>query len=1508
MKRIFETLLLLQISLFSFGQVRINEFLATNINGMYDPDFGEFSDWIELHNYGTSAVDISGWWLTDDTLNVKKWQFPASSSIPAKGYVVVYADDHNTYPGQQAVVIYTTATTITVKEYHTNFGISAKGEVLTLSDASGNVMDKVKFMEQFPDVSYGRDPQDTDTWLHWGTPTPAKENKGNPADKAQFVAKPEIVGQGGVSLSSVDVQLTCQQTSAVIHYTIDGSYPTEQSPTYTGTITSDTSIVVRAIAYADGYLPSPVASRSFIVDNKHDLPVICITTENRHLWASDFGVYQNGLKDREVPIHIEMYDTAGKQAFSVNAGMALFGSMIFQLPQKPMGIYLKNKYGDEAIDYKLFKNKDITHFESFILRNGGNDYNLTMFRDAMVATTVSGEMDIDYMEYQPAAVYLNGKYWGLYNIREKQNDSYLEQNHNISTSKLDILEDSLLVNNGNEVFYKELLKYIRTADPSKPEFLTGAQKLMDVDNYINMMTAKIYGGYYIWFMNNKYWAERKPGGRWRWFLFDMEHTFAGPSGDGYMENTLQKTLQYPNPIQPEWSTELFRVLMSNKQFRDRFVQTFALHANTTFTATRVNGIIDSLKANIYREMERHIARWSTPGSMFEWENHVAQMSQFATERPNNIFTHFITALKLAGTVKVTMNSNLSQGAILFNDTRIKQSQLSAKIFKNIPFALKAVANPGYKFVRFEGLNGESPDSIKATANMTITAVFEDDSINLLPDTVRGTLIIENNGRPYTSKGDLVIPSGDTLIVKEGVTIQMYPGSSILDYGYLQIKGTAQKNVIIEANQNPANAIPGKDYTWGALCARSSTDSLIVEYAMISNATHGTRAGEEEMSAINIGGGNVRIDHVTITDAVNPIHCQQAGVIIRNCYLKSGYTCDILNIYNCTDIVVENNEIVGSPAEDADAMDLGFLTRGIVRNNKIYGFTGFNSDGVDLGEACDSVLIEGNYIYGNDDKGVSIGGGSIGVLKQNVIVECGKGVGVKDSVSVGYITNNTFFGCGVALACYEKKEGRGGGRTIVENTIISKSKIADMYIDPLSRSSISYSLSDNEMLPGTNNIKSNPKFVSVTMRDFNLLASSPCIDKGNPLSPNDGDGSRADIGARFKYVADTVNTITVNEIFYASKDNMNTGDWIELYNYGQRPVDLSYWTLYDSNNDAAFELPINSIVEAGERVVIADKVDSLAKYQPSWNGKNLCKLTFGLSEKGDEVHLLNQQMMPVFDVIYNNKNNWAWEPSKAGNSLERFEDIPTQSSRDWYASHVFGGTPGEQNSVATPAGNLTINEVIPSQTSSVAQRGIEIFNNDNKILSLRDLYLTNNRNIPCMQYISLDSQIDSLQPAWFAFLESKPRVTPDTFGLVFEPVAFTGFVGLVQIAGRDTIWIDSLSYSIPRNSFTFGRYPDGSDYLGFMNPTIAQSNSGLIDLSSNANPDISTSVYPIPCHDILTIVSPDEIENITITDESGRSVLSVNKQETIDINRFSNGFYIVEITLQKGKTTKLIVKE
>jgi hypothetical protein len=137
--------------------VVINEVMPDNRNTVRDPQ-GEYEDWIELYNRGDKPIDLSSWYLSDDSKDLKKWKFPSGTKIAAGGYLVVWADKGSEAPG-----------------LHANFKLSSDGETIWLAD-SESVFDQLKFPGMEPDKSFGKpDPNSKEPGLL--EPTPHEKNR-----------------------------------------------------------------------------------------------------------------------------------------------------------------------------------------------------------------------------------------------------------------------------------------------------------------------------------------------------------------------------------------------------------------------------------------------------------------------------------------------------------------------------------------------------------------------------------------------------------------------------------------------------------------------------------------------------------------------------------------------------------------------------------------------------------------------------------------------------------------------------------------------------------------------------------------------------------------------------------------------------------------------------------------------------------------------------------------------------------------------------------------------------------------------------------------------------------------------------------------------------------------------------------------------------------------------------------------------------------------------------------
>ena len=385
------------------SQVYINEFQAYNASSYLNQETGNYSDWIEIYNDGDYNVDLGGYSMTNGINEPFKWMIPYGFLIPPKGYLLIWADKLN-------------------YDLHSNFSLKGKGGQILLYDSSNEVVDSVSYDLQYPDISFGRDGVDYN-WCFLEEPTPGENNPG-PISTVEISQEPIVSLQGGFYAGPQLVELTSIVSEAIIRYTVDGSRPTQSSVVYTDAIHINETTVLRAASFEEDLRPSKTITNTYFIDTDFSLPVVSIATNNENLWDEQIGIYtqDNCTEDWERPVNIEFYDTNGSRGFSHLAGINIHGGYNQILPMKSLAVWARNKYETDKIEYKLFKDKPVDQFTSFILRNSGNDWAYSMLRDGLMHTIVKGRMDIDYQEYQPADVFINGEYWGIHNIREKINE------------------------------------------------------------------------------------------------------------------------------------------------------------------------------------------------------------------------------------------------------------------------------------------------------------------------------------------------------------------------------------------------------------------------------------------------------------------------------------------------------------------------------------------------------------------------------------------------------------------------------------------------------------------------------------------------------------------------------------------------------------------------------------------------------------------------------------------------------------------------------------------------------------------------------------------------------------------------------------------------------------------------------------------------------------------------------------------------------------------------------
>ncbi|MBN2009516.1 lamin tail domain-containing protein [candidate division KSB1 bacterium] len=1420
----------------SFSQIYINEIMASNVTTNPDMvDFDDYSDWIELYNAGKRSVNLEGYYLTDNFNNPTKWQFRQRTVISAKGYLRLWADGFDEVPGRSHIRPDEPHEQFLTQSYHLNFKLSKAGEQIGLFDANGVAVDTFSYSLQKADVSYGRNPDGAVKKLYFGEPTPGSSNKTEATLSNEQASLPVINMPAGFYDESIVIEITTASPSATIHYTLNGEKPTSVSPVYFNPLNIDTTTVLRARAFEPGKLPGELVTHTFLIGEPHRITTISIAAFPETLFGNELGIYSNILKSREIPISFEFFEPSGEPGFHVNAGLRLSGQASFEYPQKPLTISVDDRFVDDEMKYQIFPNRDINSFQDIYFRNSGTpDNRQTLFRDALQHCLVINKMDLDCQAYRPAATFINGEYWGIYNLREKINANYLAAHHNVDPNNLDLLEYDFdaepVVIEGDVEQYNQLLDFLENHDLSVTENYRYIESQIDINEFMNYVITQVYCNNINWpYTNCRWWRERKENSKWRWILLDLDFGFGtvypGFTSE-YSDNALELATSAPGSVTDTypWSTIIFRKLLENENFKNEFIQRFASYLNTIFQPDRVLGIVDSLKAQIKNEMVRHIDRWnddpeviySDPPiqNIIEWNNDVEIMRQFAIHRTDFQRQHIKDFFGLDGTISLNLDVvNPGSGSIWVNHVRMPD-QVTGYYYKNIPIILKAVPRIGYRFVRWEGYPTSTSDSISIVLPLkaVIKAVFEPTDLSRIPTKIASNTTLSLANSPYLAEGDVVVDTGVTLKVEPGVEIQMPEAGNIIVHGNIILQGNAENPISIVPN-----TLSGVK-KWGALCIENATAASSISYVTLIGASKGLDL-TNHIGAISAYHSDVTLDHVTIPDAPFPVFIQYGNAVVKNCSLHSEKTCDLINIKYATSALVENCTFRGNDSFDTDAIDYDQISIGIIRNNQIYNFYGDNSDGIDLGEASKNILIENNLILNCTDKAISVGQASTTTVRHNVIVNCAQGVGVKDDDSYARIENNTFYGNNYAVASFEKNIGAGGGNADIINCILSKSTIAPFLVDALSTLKISYSLSDTDILPGESNLLADPVFIN----NFQLGYSSLAINSGDPGSPVDPDGSRADIGA-FYYKSGDQPFVIINEIHY-NPANGDDYEFIELLNAGASALQLENFEL---TGGVHFKFPANSKIAPDEYIIITANVanyKSQAGQVFQWNDERL-------SDSWADIRLLDDNGRTIDFVSYSKANGWPSSANGNGPSLElRAPDLENIYTANWRASYENGGTPGRPNSIPTLS-KIYINEFLTRNTTSITDEfgdhddWIEIYNANDQSIDLGGLYLTDDfSNETKYQIPPTNPDLTTIKPHGYLIFWADEQSSQGELHVNFKLSTSNEQIGLVQLIDDSPIFIDQVYYSSQKEDVSIGRTDDGATSWKYCYvPTPVQPNS------------------------------------------------------------------------------------
>ena len=745
--------MLWEITALMADRLVINEVVSNNGSSLVDYS-GDFPDWIELFNGTDAKINLNGYSLTDDATDTFKWKF-GPVIIEPSGFLVVFASGKSPSDAND--------------EIHASFRINSSGETLHLFDSLGKLVDRVVLGPMAADEAVGRQPDGKANWFTVKRSTPSQPNVYE--KKSLFLEMPEFSVSGGFYNSPQSIEITNGPKLGSIRFTLDGSIPSKRSNRYTGPIllTKTTTLRARNFGLVTGQ--SRARTETYFIKKTHSLPVVSISVDPKRMFNATTGMYAKGpsarssfpyyganfWKDTELPANVTLFEPNGEVGFNVDAGLKMFGGWSKGYPQKSFAVFLRRKHGQGRLDYALFPGVNVKGYESFTLRASGNDNpgshhvrtyftdgSYTLFRDALMHRLLEGA-DLETQAYRPAVVYINGEYFGLYNLREKMSEHYIASHHEVNPNKLNIVESHSGLVKGSLSDYNFMINYIqketRFSLRLKEKTYRKIQTLMDTDNFITHQVSVAYFQNFD-IGNIKCWKEQKTGARWRWMLFDQDYGFNLWNPDKYISAMRRDYSDYENMFEfltdhtksREWPngskrTFLLRTLLRNEEFRADLINRCADFLNSRFQSDKVLNKIDSMQAKIRPEMKENLDRWN--GKMADWEKNLNVMRDFARERPKNLRQDLINHFQLTGKQTITIQNNQPiRGKVRINSLTHGEFPWSGIYYDDIPVRLVAIPNRGYRFLGWSGDVSSTEEEIQINPRQTRTVLVQFEPIEL----------------------------------------------------------------------------------------------------------------------------------------------------------------------------------------------------------------------------------------------------------------------------------------------------------------------------------------------------------------------------------------------------------------------------------------------------------------------------------------------------------------------------------------------------------------------------------------------------------------------------------------------------------------------------------------------------------------------------------------------------------------------------------------------------------